>query len=399
MARAVIMLTLPLAALAFACGQGGDSTSLPRQIDIEELSFEELRLQAVAALSRSGQVYHTTQLAKGSGIASTTEVWLDMEEDVARVLEGEQRLRIFHGGKIAELGPNGRFQDADIWAVPGLTKSAALSLEYITVFFGTNIETTRIEPAVLEDVAAILVEVIDPYHGDYSGIQKHRIYLDESFLPMRIDYHADISGAPDLDWSMAVQNEFIDPSGLPEGFFSPEAVREHEVTPADDIARAAEVGLRPYWLGEQFEEMVLQDAMLMAVEDAELYEEGVEPWLVLRYGRSQEEGMGVTWASIHENTESEWQRKRSTWKQPPWWEGPGAVSTTFVMLGVEATLYQGPPYDFMPGVTKSDWIVLAHVNDMVLEIVPGGPPESSPYMEKEALLRLAQSMRPFERPA
>ena len=56
MARTVILLALALAGLALACGQGDDSTSLSWQVDVESLTFEEVQLQAVAALSRPGEV-------------------------------------------------------------------------------------------------------------------------------------------------------------------------------------------------------------------------------------------------------------------------------------------------------------------------------------------------------
>jgi len=407
MTRLVILLALALCGLAFACAGGDDSTSLPRQVDVEDLTFEEVRLQAVAALSRSGQVYHEVGTRKATEAESggfTVEAWLDMEQDVARVLEGEQRLRIFHEGKIAELGPNGRFQDADIWAAPGLTKTAALSLEHITAFFDTDIESSSFEAAELEGVPAILVEVVDPYHGDYSGTQKRKLYLDELFLPMRIDYHADISGAPDVDWSMAVQNEFIDRASLPEDFFSPEVVREHEVTPVDDIARAEEFGLEPYWLGEQFEEMVLQDAMRMGVEDAELYGADAEQWLVLTYhggaAGPESPGFGVT---IDEYTSAGWERRMANLNRTLWWEQATVIRTQVLVQGSEATLYEDPygqpPLNVGPEGKPSSWMLVVPLGDTMLEILPNvGDPAINPYVDNpEALVRLANSVQPFER--
>ena len=410
MARLVILLALALVGLAFACAGGDDSTSLPRQVDVQDLTFEDVRLQAVAALFRPGQVYHeigTRKATEGDSGGFTVEAWLDMERDVARVLEGEQRLRIFHEGKIAELGPNGRFQDADIWAAPGLTKTAALSLEHTIALFDTDIERTSIHAAELEDVPAILVEVVDPYHGDYSGIQARKIYLDESFLPLRIDYHADINGAPDNDWSMTVQNEFVDRASLPEGFFSPEVVRADEVTPVDDIARAAELWLEPYWLGEQFEEMVLEEAMLMGLDETEPPEGDVVLNLTYHHGpvSPQSPGFGV---SIAEYTTEGWERRLAdiaNSSHTPWWEQSRVIKTTVVVQGTEATLYEDPyglpPLNVGPEGKPSSWMLVVSLGDTVVEILPNvGDPSANPYVgNPEGLVRLADSLRPSERPA
>jgi len=411
MTRTGFLLALALCGLALACGHGDDSATVPRQVDVRSLTFDNVRLRAVAALSRPGEVYHevgTRKAAEGEGGGFTVEAWLGMEENVARVLEGEQRLRIFHDNKIAELGPSGRFQDADIWAAPGLTQTAALSLEHILAFFDTNIESTRIIATEVEGVPAILVEVVDPYNGDYSGTEKRKIYLDESFLPMRIDYHADISGAPDIDWSMVVQNEFIDRASLPEDFFSPEAVRANEVTPVDDIERSKEFGLKPYWLGDQFEEMVLQDARRMGVEDAELYGENPEQWLVLTYHGGamgpESPGFGVT---MDEYTSEGWERRMADVAdsgRTPWWEQPTVIKTTIAVQGIEATLYEDPyglpPLNVGPEGKPSYWMLVVPLGDTMVEVLPNvGDPAINPYVDSpQALIRLADALRPFERP-
>jgi len=430
MARTVFLLALAFCGLALACGQGDDSATLTRQADVESLTFDEVRLQAVAALSRPGEVYHevVTRRAAGGGSGGfATEAWLDMEADVARVLEGEERLRIFHDDKVAELGPNGRFYDVDFWPASELAKKAALSLEHITALFDTDIESTRIEAAELEGVPAILVEVTDPYEGDYSGTQQRRIYLDESFLPMRIDYHADIDGMADQDWSTTVQHEFIDPASLPGDFFSPEAVRASEVMPVDDIERSREFGLEPYWLGEQFEEMVLEEVMLMGFDDAELYEQDAEQWLVLTYHGgvigAGSPGFGVI---IDEYTNEGWDRRMANLDHAPWWEQPTVIKTQVLVQGREATLYERPyrppPPTVEPegeppptvaleseppqrtvvrvGAQSSSWMLVVELGDTVVEILTNvGDAAINPYVvSPEALVRLADALRPFERP-
>jgi hypothetical protein len=440
MARTGFLLALALFGLTLACGQAEDTAPLSRQVDVESLTFEEVRLQAVAALSRPGEVYHEvgTRASGVGGGGFTTEAWLDMERDVARVLEGEW-LQIFHEGKVAELGPNGRFHDAEFWPASELTKKAALSLEHIAALFDTNIDSTRIEAAELEGVPAILVEVIDPYQRDYSGTEQWKIYLDESFLPMRIDYYADIGGAPDNEWSMAVQNEFIDPASLPDDFFSPEAVREHEVTPIDDIARCKEFGLEAYWLGEQFEEMALQEVMLMGFDDFEPSEGDIILNMTYHHGpvTSESPGYGVSFA---EYTTEGWERRLADIAESgstPWWERPTVIKTSVIVQGNEATLYEDtsrlapatvtregelpptaesegqrplgtvepnvpPTRTVVPAGTRpgSSWVLVVPLGDTMIEISPKvGDPAINPYVDNtEALLRLAEVLRPFERP-
>lgn len=394
------VLALALGGIAFACGDSDQSISWPPgQVAVEELSLKEVRERALAALSRPGQVYHGTQTVEGRDYTFTSEVWLDLERDVARVEEGEHRLRIFHEEKIAELGPRGRFQDAGIWHAPGLDKTSALSLDYIETLFAKDIESTRLSVAEVDGSPAILVEAVRPYHGDYSGTKFIQVYLDDAFLPLRLDARTEISEIGETrEISTRFDNQFVERDSLPEGFFSPEAVRALEVTPADDIARAAEAGLRPYWLGERFEGMALEDAM-------ETDSDGIRILHVTyRGGGSRPEDPPFA-VSLREYTADDWDRWRAGLERAPWWERRAAVRTPVVVLGVEATLYEFP--EAVPPVPngapeggESAWLVLVHLEDTALLIEPsGGPPGSNPYRDAEALLRLANSVRPFERPS
>jgi len=395
-----LFLALALGGIAFACGDGDQSISgPPGQVAVEELSFEEVRERALGAVSRPGQVYHSTQTVEGRDYTFTSEVWLDLERDVDRVEEGEHRLRIFHEEKIAELSPRGRFQDAGIWHEPGLDKTSALSLGYIATLFARDIESTQLSAAEVEGIPAVLVEVVRPYRGDYTGTATTKLYLDEAFLPLRLDARTEISEIGETrDTSTRFDNEFVERDSLPEGFFSPEAVRALEVTPADDIARAAEAGLKPYWLGERFEGMALEDAM-------ETDSDGIRILHVTyRGGGSRPEDPPFS-VDIRHFTTDDWQRWTAGLERAPWWERRAAIRTPVVVLGVEATLYEFP--EAVPPVPngepeggESAWLVLVHLEDTVLLIEPsGGPPGSNPYRDADALLRLANSMRPFERPS
>jgi len=405
MGRVFFVLSLALTAIAFACGDNDDSISTPPgQVAVEALSFEDVRERAVTALSRAGQVYHSTQTTERTGPTwrseFVTEVWLDLERDVARVEEGEHRLRIFHEEKIAELGPSGRFQDAAIWHEPGLDKTSALSLGYIATLFARDIESTQSSAAEVEGVPATLVEVVRPYRGDYTGTNFIQVYLDEAFLPLRMDSRIELSGTEET-WekrSTRFDNEFVDRESLPEDFFSPEVVHALEVTPADDIARAADTGLSPYWLGERFEEMTLADALETDFDGGQVLH------ITYSGGGVGPEGPPFS-VDIRQFTTDDWQRWTAGLERIPWWEQPGVIKTPVVVLGTEATLYEFPKAvppvaDGEPEGGESAWLVLVHLEDTVLLIEPsGGPPGSNPYRDAETLLRLANSIRPFERPS
>ena len=402
MKRSFLLVVLALTAIAIACDDGDESISgPPGQVGVEELSFGEVRERALAALWRPGQVYHGTHTTERTGPTwrseFVSEVWLDLESDLARVKEDEH-LRIFHEGKIAELGPRGRFQDAAAWDAPGLDKTSALSLDHIVTLFAKDIESTRLSAAEVEGGPAILVEAVRPYRGDYTGTRFIQVYLDDAFLPLRLETRTEISEIGETEESSTrFDNEFVEWESLPEDFFSPEAVRALEVTPADDIARAAEAGLVPYWLGQRFEEMVLEDAM-----ETE-FDGGRALHVTYGGGGSGPEDPPFT-VAIWQCTADDWERWRAASPQVPWWERRAAIRTPVIVLGVEATLYELPKAvppvpNGGPEGGESSWLVLVRLEDTVLRIEPsGGPPGSNPYKDAEALVRLANSIRPFERP-
>jgi hypothetical protein len=207
-------------------------------------------------------------------------------------------------------------------------------------------------------------------------------------------------------------------------------VREHEVTPIDDIARSKGYGLEPYWLGEQFEEMVLEEVMLMGFDDAELYEEDAEQWLVLTYHGgvigAGSPGFGVI---IDEYTNEGWDRRLEDIAdsgRTPWWDQPTVIKAQVVVQGREATLYERPNRPTPPtvepegeppptvaleseppqrtvvrvGAQSSSWMLVVELGDTVVEILTNvGDAAINPYVvSPEALVRLADALRPFERP-
>jgi len=395
----LVGLALALAGAAFACDDSVHSVSTPpRQVAVQELTLEEVWERALAALSRPGQVYHSTETKQIEGHTFVSEVWLDLERDLARV-QSRYGPRIYHEGKITELSPDGRFQQSG-GQVRWLDKSSVRSLRYITtlrraLFFPEVIESTELRESEVDGLPAILVEVVWPYTlCSASGTATEKVYLDESFLPLRIDHDDDRRGGPDKDWSMVIENEFVDRDSLPEDLFSPEVVRALAVTPADDIARAVKAGLPAYWLGERFEDMVLEEAYVM---EHHWESEGVRSLHITYRGREPgpaSPGFGVT---ISEYTTDDWDHQRAALQRTPWWEEPGTIRTPVAVLGTEATLYQS--LNTGPAGRPPSQLLLVRLDKTVLKIQPNvGDWQINPYRDNvDALLRLANSMRPFER--
>jgi len=394
----LVGLALALAGVAFACDDSVHSVSTPpRHVAVDELTLEELWERALAALSRPGQVYHSTETQQIEGHTFVSEVWLDLERDLARV-ESRYGPRIYHEGKITELSPEGRFQQSE-GQVRGLDKSSVLSLRYIgtlrRALSAEVVESTEVRESEVDGIPAILVEVVWPYTlCSASGTATESIYLDESFLPLRVDHDDDRKGGPDKDWSMVIENEFVDRDSLPEDLFSPEVVRALAVTPADDIARAVKAGLPAYWLRERFEDMALEEAR---VEEWHGESEGIRSLHMTYRGGEPgpaSPGFGVT---ISEYTTDDWDSLTATRQRTPWWEEPGTIRTPVTVLGTEAALYRSS--HVVPAGTPPAQLLVVRLDKTVLRIQPNvGDWQINPYRDNtDALLRLANSMRPFER--
>jgi len=174
-----------------------------------------------------------------------------------------------------------------------------------------------------------------------------------------------------------------------------------EITPLDDLKRAAEGGLKLYWLGETFEGMALQDVRL---QEGELTPQ-------LRYGQG-DPSMEPDWVIIEQYTPESW-AERGNHRCQGW--RSGAVETEVVLSGVEATLCEvawpappppqpegGAPEEPARTAPDDDCVnrdLVIHFPDAVVIVnSSSGPCGTNPYRSREQLLRLGASLRPFEAP-
>jgi hypothetical protein len=79
------------------------------------------------------------------------------------------------------------------------------------------------------------------------------------------------------------------------------------------------------------------------------------------------------------------------------------ITTSVIVQGNEATLYEDPyglpPLNVGPEGKPSSWMLVVPLGNTMVEIRPNvGDPAINPYVDNtEALVRLADALRPFER--
>jgi hypothetical protein len=339
--------------------------------------FLQARQQAFDALSRRGQVFHAVETVSRDGsYQRTDEVWLDLENDAARVSEGG-RLRIFHEGKIAELDNMKRLEDGEIWP-SDVEKTSALALSHIVPLFSTEIRSSGVVAPSGEGTSAYRLDVETTWHGDWTGADKFEIYLDEDYLPVRIVDKVEGAGPEDREIDTDVKYDFIPRANLPVGFVSFAAIQSLAVPPTDFLEQAVAKGIRPYWLGESFENMSLTDVALG------------QPDVVLEY---MEEGDGEQgWAPpgviIQEYI-------GAPANFCPTLLGAETVRREVSVAGRTATLCQANGANI--GLTGDQYLELLIPFDGTNVVVKSsyGAPGDNPYRNVDDMLRLGAALRMF----
>ncbi len=358
--------------LFVACG-------VSQQAEVADPEFNEVRQHAFDALSQPGSVFHTTEKVSRDGeYQRTDEVWLDLDNDVARVSVGG-RLRIFHDDKIAELGSGNRLQDAGIWE-SDVEKTSALALGYITQLFSVQIQGSRSRALENEGSEALRLDVETPWRGDWTGTNKFEIYLDRHYLPVRVVDKVEGAGPEDRTVETNISYDFIPRSDLPPDFLSVEAVSSLAETPADFLLQALTQGLQPYWLGESFEGLTLTDVRLGQSPDVELeYTENGS-------GESGQEPVGVVVYVFV--------------RQPATFcDGiPSATTSDVSLSGKPASICEADGASV--GLEGDKYLeLLVPFDDAEVTVMPlWGAPGKNPYNDVENLVRLGASLRPFEPP-
>ena len=376
--RAAALMVIALALAAGCTGGGGKGPA--RTVDVGQLTIEDVRERALAALSRPDMVFHTVQTAHVEQYDFRQEVWLDLERGLARsedyvddVLQEDGGVRIYHDDRVAAVF-DGRFADAPITPGAGSAPlpTSALALDYTgTLHAEQDVTSVELKEAAVDGTAAILVEIVLPA-GDGAGDETDRIFLSEQFLPLKVERRG-----PGGDGTLLFQNEFLARSSLPAELFSIEAVRAFEKTGADRMQEAVDAGFHPYWLGEQYLDLPLYDTDIIAGDDGQTLHVSYEANAL---GPDAPYGLNII-----EYDPEDWRERLDRFGQQEWWQEASVVRIPVTVPDATATVYQA---------TGNLALVVGF--DEVVLFVDANIGPSNPYRTVEALSEVALALRPFE---
>ncbi len=232
----LVLVCVSVAAVIAACGNGSP-TEKPRQIDVSALTFEDVQQRALTAIGAEDKVLHLTTVFASAREHVDTEAWIDAERDLARKQSGGQ-ISVYYERRIAMTGPGERLTDARIDSP--LEKTLIYALGYLMWILEPAYTDRSLREGAVDGNPAIIVQVSRKKY-DYDAIETAKVYLDESFLPLRLDYD---SGTSRFGKDSSVyRREFVDRESIAPGFFSPDAVSAVARTPLDDLAAARTAGL------------------------------------------------------------------------------------------------------------------------------------------------------------
>jgi hypothetical protein len=235
----------------------------PRAIVVESLTYEDVQERALAAVRQPNSVYHLTATTRSNAGEYRQDVWLDLDAGVGRRHNGgEENIDLQYGGRRAFVMEE-RFYDGPCEPCP--EDEAAMLVPHLDWIVRDNYEDRSLDEAVVDGEPAIRVTVKREYTGESPGTATASIYLGEDFLPIRMDVNA--SGGR-LDTKTEFDGEFIDRGALPADWFTPEALEALAGGPVSDVKTAADAGLDVYWLGTEFESMILRDESRFYPRDA-----------------------------------------------------------------------------------------------------------------------------------
>jgi len=252
-----------------ACGE--PQPEVERTVHARDLTVESIRARALDAVW-SADVFYTKATSTQAAGSFTEETWIDLSATQARVEQDGVVARIFSGDKLAELHDT-RYVEVPYEASGDVDPLIVFTLPHVALLPDDSARDVRIDDAVVDGRPAIRVRSTRRYGGDVPGDETIAIYLDESFLPLRIERRGPGGRASNTTF----QSDFVPRDGLAADFFSFDAVRARSRTPADDLRSAEAAGIDVFWLGEPFEDMVLPD-------QSRLGSSPDEPQVSLSYG-------------------------------------------------------------------------------------------------------------------
>lgn len=297
--RAIVLGVLGVVAVAFvACG-GSDSA-------------EDAAQRVLAAMDEEGMVYH--------GVAGDTEVWLDIDNQVYRsrqvtadgdkITIGEGWLQTVYDPRANAVSESDESLPSD--RIPRINDPAINWLEALgALAFAQELELK--EGRVNAEGASVTVlEARSPVvsNGVVTGATLvGRLELDpETFLLVAFERREDqpLGATPNPDplglggprRVQFIVSELIPRSNLGDDFFSAEVARNAVLTFEDKIENARDLGIEPYWLGDEYEDeigsLVLQPDEGGFIVDEGLGGDSAQPEAAFSYTTPTEDPGGQT---------------------------------------------------------------------------------------------------------
>ena len=251
-------LLLGLFTLAFMSGGCGRST-------IDSLSAKEVYTRLEQAMTRPGQVFHTTvRISQEAGLLSYQgrfELWAVPQQGLVRQISE----LTFEGGETSRFetvladgmvyGPPTQGIAMPKYRAPQCPEASVLVSVVIFCPRFDQFEEISVETVQYEGAAAVLLTNKVAWHGSdetFDGIR--RLYLDaETFLPIALHF----DGTMDYGEVSAVrgggryENDFLPLDSLPADFFDPASIGYVEPD-AEAPFKKSGYGLTARWHGMTF---------------------------------------------------------------------------------------------------------------------------------------------------
>lgn len=410
-----------LATLVLACRDGAQHEAYSGSPSA--LSVEEVFARAAAAMTRPGQVFHTTSEFSGDtgGLPAkgTSESWIDGERQAARydtpasaetlehtqIVVGRARYRPASEGE-----PVTKVEAPGCYGVP-----AALAVGCP----GPTEESTKsVEAGSYDGKDAVVIVATGNWHGsDETFTFTRRSYLDsETFLPIATeeqgtaDYGDERGVFPTKGTGRVRSGEFVPRDSLPDDFFDPASIGYVARNPEDGLEGAAP-GITVYWLGRDFEGADGLPPLTLAI--TYVRDEPPSFRVSLEYKLAEEE-FGTPAVALQEWDTEEWNAWLERSRGGNWWDGPCREKKELTVDGRRVVVHMGFEDETMgrqePLPERPDEVVcpdapydrfVAHIYlDSTVVQMAGGDVcasagcEDSPYDTLEGIKAIARALQP-----
>jgi hypothetical protein len=184
-----------------------------------DLSFEEATERAFDAVQRPGMVFHASMTLQGYGKSDTFEIWVDAEKQLAREDDPDGVWKIHKEGCTAS-ARHGTNAIGGSYQPDSQDPFLAKVLNYLLALEKTDEVLEREVVGVSIDGRDLLrLRIKVDHRGEWENKNTTDLYLDEAFLPLRMEYRTTLEIVPGT-LRTVYTTEFVPRSSLAEDFFS-----------------------------------------------------------------------------------------------------------------------------------------------------------------------------------